>query len=191
MVAETHKPLMIMLYNEAYDQLISTKFTTTATEYCTDFQRNLQNFSDAAVNLASVVFTCQNYNVTDGMACLIFFKGTTHVEWLQAWIEIGTVGQDSLGFVPLEKMIAALRSVSGSRGIAALQHSHAISNSIAAAAQTTTGSSQCALDLNTLCSRCRHRHTNAESYRLHPELAVGAKSQGFKDNKKTGRPIRK
>ncbi|KAI0996910.1 hypothetical protein K3495_g11273, partial [Podosphaera aphanis] len=51
LIADTHKPSVATPYRNAYVRLVKTKLTTTANEYCTEFQRNLQKFRNAASSL--------------------------------------------------------------------------------------------------------------------------------------------
>lgn len=83
MVANTHKASAIIPYRKSYKKLINTKFTTSATDYCDEFQKNFSNFCNAAVNLQSIIKGSIDYGTSDGYAAMMFFEGTPCIGWLE------------------------------------------------------------------------------------------------------------
>lgn len=55
MVTDTHKISATILCRKSYKKLINTKFITNATDYRSEFQKNLSNFCKAVVNLQSTM----------------------------------------------------------------------------------------------------------------------------------------
>ncbi|KAI0995931.1 hypothetical protein K3495_g12250 [Podosphaera aphanis] len=106
MIADTHKPSAATPYRSSYTKLLNTEFISTATEYCNDFQRNLQNFRNAASNLEKMTSTSAQYGITDGMASIMFFEGTTHISWLETWRATGALDRDQHSYASLEQMMA-------------------------------------------------------------------------------------
>ncbi|KHJ30141.1 hypothetical protein EV44_g3639 [Erysiphe necator] len=113
MIASTHKPSAAMPYRNAYNNLLNTKFTTSATDFCNDFQRNLQNFRNAAASLEAMNENSMKYGISEGMASIMFFQGTAHISWLETWRATGALEKDQQSFAPVEQMTATLRAVSG------------------------------------------------------------------------------
>ncbi|KAI1005086.1 hypothetical protein K3495_g3130 [Podosphaera aphanis] len=115
-VVDIHKPSTAMPCRSSY-----TKFISTATEFCNDFQQNLQNFRNAASDLKKMTSTSTQYGITDGMASIIFFEGTAHISWLKTWRAAGASDRDQHSYASLEQMMATLRDVAADRR-AALQY---------------------------------------------------------------------
>ncbi|KAI0999839.1 hypothetical protein K3495_g8358 [Podosphaera aphanis] len=169
-IANTHKPSAGMPYRNAYKKLLSTKFTTTATDFCNNFQRNLQNFRNAATNLETMAETSLKFTISDGMASIMFFEGTSHISWLETWMATGALDINQQSFAPLDQMMATLRAVSGDRLVA----TNPGPEIVAAAPRSQDPDSQCYLHPNL-------KHKNKECRTQHPEL------REVKRNTKNGR----
>ncbi|KAI0993358.1 hypothetical protein K3495_g14826 [Podosphaera aphanis] len=152
LIADTHKPSVATPFHNAYVRLVKTKLTTTANEYCTEFQRNLQKFRNAASSLELINTKSIKYGISEGMVSIMFFEGTAHVEWVETWRATGAMDRDQQTFASLEQMMATLRSVSSERRV--------VISTVAAA--TPSAEDQCHIhpQLN---------HTNKECRAQHPE----------------------
>ncbi|KAI0993160.1 hypothetical protein K3495_g15024 [Podosphaera aphanis] len=91
MIARSNQVTNLLPHSEAFDAFISTKFTTTAEEYCTTFLQNLQNVNNASESLSPSNSIAANFRLSDELASVFFVKGTRHVKWLDIWRETKAV----------------------------------------------------------------------------------------------------
>ncbi|KAI0992451.1 hypothetical protein K3495_g15734, partial [Podosphaera aphanis] len=164
MISNTHKPSAAIPYRSCFKKLITTKFTTTATNYCNEFLRNLSNFRNAAANLESTVKNSQEYGISDGLASIMFFEGTAHIDWLETWRATGAVDRERHAYASLEQMMASLRDTSGDR--------QAISQSaLVATPLKINDDDQCYI-------HPKLNHSNKQCRAQHPELRTIRPNRG-------------
>lgn len=193
MVARANEVTSLLPHSEAFDVFVSTKFTTTADEYCTRFIRNLTNVNNAADSLSSSRTTATRYKITDELAAVFFVKGTENIKWLDIWRETKAVNISQ--YASLNHMITTLRASAGKRNLAARNNHEfidepSISTPVAAAARNN-GRSRCKRcrkfhaskncsenteddtdqASNDPCKLCKHDHANKDCYKQHPERA--------------------
>lgn len=86
-IAETRVETSTAPYSTALKEFLSTKFVTTADDYCNRFLTRLQSLNNAAQALspASANPADNKYKYTREQAAAIFVVGTEAIEWLANW----------------------------------------------------------------------------------------------------------
>ncbi|KAI0992006.1 hypothetical protein K3495_g16180, partial [Podosphaera aphanis] len=98
-------------YQTAMRNLLNTKFTTTAEDYCDNFMRNYLGVNSAAESMIpqpSNSDTVNPFVIPHGVASHLFIIGTEAVEWLSTWRQT-KVFDNSNRYVSLETMMSTLR----------------------------------------------------------------------------------
>lgn len=179
--ASTRQEAAITPYELAGQAFFSTRFTT-AEEYCDTFLQNLLTLNSAAESLetdSQVTDSNTNiYAVPDGLARLLFVRGTEGIPWLDTWRETKVYGTNSK-YVPLDKMISTLRVAAGSRSMTVGQVLVA-----AGRGAYNLDDGNIVENPNDRCKRCRHRHKNKRCYKQHPELRPKSQYKGNKGSKR-------
>lgn len=94
MIVDTHEPSVALSCREAYNKIVRTKFTSKATWYYSTFQRDLQNFRNAATSLESLGSVSLEYSIQEAYIYLIYLEGTKHIDSSDTWRETGAVDND-------------------------------------------------------------------------------------------------
>lgn len=174
--ASTRQESAITPYELAGQAFFSTSFTT-AEEYCDNFLQNLLSINSAAEALADNLDDKDSeiniYAIPDGVARLLFVRGTEGISWLDTWRETKVYGTDSK-FVSLDKMMSSLRIAAGSRGHAAGQ--------ALVARKEQPDNEKTGEGPNDRCKLCKHRHKNKNCFKQHPELRSKSKKKNDSDN---------
>lgn len=120
MIASSNEVKDFLPHSEAFEIFISTKFTTTAENYCNNFLQNLHNLNDAADLLSLNNNNAAKFKISDELASVYFMNGTKHVKWLDAWRK--TQATNMSQYSPLKHMISTLKVTAGTRNIATENH---------------------------------------------------------------------
>ncbi|POS81881.1 hypothetical protein EPUL_006516, partial [Erysiphe pulchra] len=114
----TRQESAITPYELAGQSFFSTLFTTSE-EYCDNFLQNLLSLNSAAEALVDESKDKEPevniYAIPNGVARLLFVRGTEGISWLDTWREAKVYGADS-NYFSLEEMMSSLRIAAGSRG---------------------------------------------------------------------------
>lgn len=165
-VAETFQPSSSLPYIESLDKLLNTKFTSSADEYISAFNQNHSSLKNATALIHTNEALNAAYKLPDGMAAILFLKGTAGIDWLSTWRNTKAVKDE--GYADLKTMMKTIREAAGQRKL-----EQGDSNSaIAASARGKLAGKTVGNRPQDLCNRCkRNSHTNQDCFTQHPEKA--------------------
>jgi hypothetical protein len=161
-IVQANRPSIMNPFHEAWTKFLATKFRTTADQYCTEFQRNLQGARSAAAS-AKLDFPKGEYDLGSSIVTWLFYQGTIHIPWLDTWRVVGAVGAPNKGvqFASLEEMMATLRSTAGQRRLVASGGVH----------PRNVTASAVDVDPDADCTDCRTKspHKNKRCWKKYPD----------------------
>ncbi|POS82225.1 hypothetical protein EPUL_006458 [Erysiphe pulchra] len=158
-------------WETAVRNLLTTKLTSTADNYCNEFLQHYLDTNSAAEkmpNPSAGSLSGDNkisFEVSAGLAGYLFVLGTDGIKWLDIWRQ-KKVYDTSNKYVSLDIMMSTLRQVAKGREGAAGQAQVAT----APIGNRGNGDRASSVDPEALCSLCKHKIRNKHCFRQHPEL---------------------
>ncbi|POS86093.1 hypothetical protein EPUL_001039 [Erysiphe pulchra] len=113
-VAKSREEGATVPYQSAMGNLLNTKFTTTAKDYCGNFMWNYMGVNSAAESMvprSSNSDTVNPFVIPHGVASHLFIIGTEAIEWLSTWRQTKVFDSNN-HYVSLETMMSTLRQTS-------------------------------------------------------------------------------